>query len=699
MIRRFARAALVALPMVLAHGLGACAGPQGPADELEVSRVVLYQSGVAYLERSGRVVGDELVMPIRSDQINDILATLVVVDHGASGSTSVSLPIDDDVADRLADLPPELRNAGGLVAVLHAFRGADVRVRAAARTYRGRVVGVENIDGAPHVSLLTGGDALVPLAIRDIDDVELENASLSMGLRRSLDHSLAEGDWKPTDVTVRFSRDGAHDVTMAYVVEQPIWKPAYRVVVEDGQLLLQGWAVIDNVSGADWNNVRLSLTAGAPISFRYDLHSPIFVDRPDMSGYGMPDIANLRPPTPTESAVARNRRADYGAMATSGAMSTGALGSAPGRAFADMEAADEDGDWMMGEAQVATRETYRGAAAPSAGGEQVGAMFRFDIPGRVTLPDQSSTMVTLVNADIAGEDALIYQPDSAPASHQHPYRAVMLDNTTAYPIQRAPIAIYQDGTFVGQGITPLIPQEESAVVPYALEQRVDITQRSSSDTGEVTLTRIIDGVIHTEVETRQGATFEVRNSVDRAHPLYLKVARYGGHELEANDDFEIEAVQREASYYLVPVDLEPGVAQNIRVVQTAHSQSSIDVFSPLAKRVFGAYLDRPDAWPDVADALAPVLEQLNELETVARQENEQRSLRNDVDRRSNELRANIRALGDSDANAELRRTLMGRLEEQDDESARIAGRLVELAERASRLRVEISEAMRSVSLR
>src|SRR5690606_19950062 len=78
----------------------------------------------------------------------------------------------------------------------------------------------------------------------------------------------------------------SHRLEVSYVVGAPMWKPTYRVVLPKdgkGEALLQGWAVVDNVSGEDWNEVRLSLTSGAPISFRYDLHTPREVYRSDMT--------------------------------------------------------------------------------------------------------------------------------------------------------------------------------------------------------------------------------------------------------------------------------------------------------------------------------------------------------------------------------------------------------------------------------
>jgi hypothetical protein len=67
---------------------------------------------------------------------------------------------------------------------------------------------------------------------------------------------------------------------ITYVTESPAWKPSYRVVLQDdGKANLQGWAVIDNVSGEDWNDIRVGVGSTAALSFRYDLHSVRLVER------------------------------------------------------------------------------------------------------------------------------------------------------------------------------------------------------------------------------------------------------------------------------------------------------------------------------------------------------------------------------------------------------------------------------------
>ena len=70
------------------------------------------------------------------------------------------------------------------------------------------------------------------------------------------------------------------DVLLTYVTEAPVWKPSYRVVVgPSGKVMLEGWAIVDNMSGEDWKGVLVGVGASSALSFRYDLWSVQRVDR------------------------------------------------------------------------------------------------------------------------------------------------------------------------------------------------------------------------------------------------------------------------------------------------------------------------------------------------------------------------------------------------------------------------------------
>jgi outer membrane protein OmpA-like peptidoglycan-associated protein len=105
---------------------------------------------------------------------------------------------------------------------------------------------------------------------------------------------------KSIGLGVRMSAGRVHDVKVSYAVPTPTWKAAYRVVLvdpagpsESGPLhlraaqqksLIQGWAMVNNVSQEDWQGVSLTLATGAPMSFVHDLHTPEYVKRPDIHG-------------------------------------------------------------------------------------------------------------------------------------------------------------------------------------------------------------------------------------------------------------------------------------------------------------------------------------------------------------------------------------------------------------------------------
>ena len=88
---------------------------------------------------------------------------------------------------------------------------------------------------------------------------------------------------------------GERPLFVSYVSEVPIWKTTYRLVLAaKDKPLLQGWAIVDNTIGEDWQNVELSLVAGAPQSFIQHISQPYYGRRPVVS---LPSAVQLAPQT------------------------------------------------------------------------------------------------------------------------------------------------------------------------------------------------------------------------------------------------------------------------------------------------------------------------------------------------------------------------------------------------------------------
>ena len=124
---------------------------------------------------------------------------------------------------------------------------------------------------------------------RRLPDGRTHDAGLQTELNRALAAVAGARDQDKKPVEVHFNGTGERHVRLGYVVETPVWKASYRLVLPDDKTAaidkeakgtLQGWAMVDNQTDNDWNNVRLSLVSGRPISFQQDLYQPLYVPRP-----------------------------------------------------------------------------------------------------------------------------------------------------------------------------------------------------------------------------------------------------------------------------------------------------------------------------------------------------------------------------------------------------------------------------------
>jgi hypothetical protein len=82
------------------------------------------------------------------------------------------------------------------------------------------------------------------------------------------------------DMKITLTGPTSHDLRLSYVTEAPSWKPSYRMVLgKDGKVNVQAWAIVDNTSGEDWQNVQLGVGSSSALSFRFDLRSVRLVQR------------------------------------------------------------------------------------------------------------------------------------------------------------------------------------------------------------------------------------------------------------------------------------------------------------------------------------------------------------------------------------------------------------------------------------
>jgi hypothetical protein len=301
--------------------------------KLPVRRVVLYKNGVGYFEHLGRVNGSQDVhIDFTSAQLNDVLMSLTVLDLSGGRITGVDYNSEAPLARRLATLRLALGEKPTQAEFLSAIRGARVEVRnGAGAAVDGKLLSVERktrtsanfTSETEEISLITDSGEVRSVDLSPTTSVRIVDHDLQTEVGRYLGLIASARDQDVRRMTISTTGSGERNLYVSYISEVPIWKTTYRIVLPtkpDKKPLLQGWAIIDNTVGEDWNDVELSLVAGSPHSFIQQLSDPYYGRRPIVA---LPENVQLAPQTHAATLVGGNGRLAGQVIDPSGALVAG----------------------------------------------------------------------------------------------------------------------------------------------------------------------------------------------------------------------------------------------------------------------------------------------------------------------------------------------------------------------------------------
>ncbi len=296
-----------ARPLALALLLGSAAPAFGQEIAAPVRAVTLFEAGLAELTReTGATREVTLRVPLRD--VNDVLKSLLVRGEGVTGAR-LTLDGAQPVEDAFASLPFPPEAATDLVALLRSVPGLRVRVAGSAYPSgrEGTLMGVAEecpAEGACRtvLTVLHDDGAIRRHVMDDTLDLAILDPEITDALARGLGALRGQASGTVREVAVSLEGEAVADGALTYVVAAPAWKTAYRALTGgDGAVDLQAWAVVENASGEDWEDVSLTLSSGSPVTLAADLHGRDWRYRPEASG----GFAPVVPVTVTEPEAPR----------------------------------------------------------------------------------------------------------------------------------------------------------------------------------------------------------------------------------------------------------------------------------------------------------------------------------------------------------------------------------------------------------
>src|SRR6185437_2903901 len=294
-------------------------------------------------------------------------------------------------------------------------------------------------------------DGMRSLKMPEVQRVRFLNPILDSEFKKALETLALSHDTQKKSVSVNFVGEGKREVRVSYVVENPIWKTSYRLVLDKKtkKPFLQGWAVVENPTDEDWKDVRMALVSGRPISFQMDLYQPLYVTRPVVE---MELFASLRPVAYSggmkdeKAAVAGRAGAAFGFDGKPGA-SKGegqgkdrALRESYRRVERDSVYADKSKQMLNG------RMDLRAGVSSVASAAKLGDFFQYAIDKPVNLARQKSALLPIINKDVEGTRVSIYNERT---QAKFPLLGLKFKNTSGLHLMQGPITVFEGSNYAG----------------------------------------------------------------------------------------------------------------------------------------------------------------------------------------------------------------------------------------------------------
>jgi hypothetical protein len=627
---------------------------------LPLSEVILYSSGVGYFQRDGEVKGNTQVdLRFKVDNINDLLKSMVVQDLGGGHVSTVTYGSRDPLARTLKSFSIDLTSNPSLGQLLDQVRGERVEL-STPNAVTGTILGVEKKQEAvgdnkvvelEYLNLLTS-DGLRSFPMSQVQRVKLLDRRLDHELQQALAALAAGHDTQKKTVTIDFDGEGARHVRVAYVMETPVWKTAYRLVLSPKEPpFLQGWAIVENTTDEDWKSVRMSLISGRPISFIMDLYQPLYAPRPTVT----PELYSSLRPQLYEGAMDTAKKAAQ----TPGAIGGGGFAArAPmmvlNRQFAPNTALPTGSSPRQERvARLSTLDLRRGVET-IAEGLKAGELFRYEIQTPVTLPRQKSALLPIVNQPVAGRKVSIYN-ESVQA--KYPLNGFRLTNTTTLNLMQGPITVFDHGIYAGDARIEDLPPGQTRLISYALDLKTEVDPQVTSVPQELVAVRIRKGTLLATHKLSQTKTYLIKNRDQEAKTVLI--------EHPIRPDWQLiepkEPSERTRDFYRFTVNVQPDQTARLVVREEKHLTDQIRL-ADTGLDTIQYYLQVTQVSAKLKAALNRIVELRDHLSQTTAERTRQEGQVQEITQEQSRIRDNMARL---DRNSELYNRYVKKLDAQE----------------------------------
>lgn len=555
---------------------------------VRLARVDLFSRGVGVFQYQGTINGTQReTLSFRSGQINDVLASLVFQDTGGGNAGEVTFPAATPLSVTLRGFLLDINNNPSRRELLQQLRGVSVTL-ALKKPHDCKVTG-RIIDllhrgfympplqpGSPVVrynngpAIMAGSGwyinvlshaKLKQIALDNVQSIGINNRRLRESLDKALDALANQPNKHKRPMTLWFQGHGTRLVRFAYLLETPLWRMTYRLIlpiparaatrrfprvmyqvtapanaetshgsvlrqrelrpsaemvdIMAGKAMLQGMAIVANQTDMNWSHVQLDIRGGEPLSFIEDLYQPLYMWRPVAPG---PVGANVTPQTYGQGVMPTPYA--HKAMAGQAQVFSGAGGGLAIRAqpFNAIQA-------RMAATMVPARQNQanmpfnplQGVNAMASAGV-VHPVFDYHV-NNVTVPREQSAMVPVLVTAIKTQQLDFYTIGQASA---HPFFAARITNDTHKFLPPGTLTVYTGSIYDGEFKLSASPPGGHHVYTFAVDQSTTVRFKKSSQHTDLETAALHDAALNLKNLITIDNSYDVHNTASLLRTVLVR---------------------------------------------------------------------------------------------------------------------------------------------------------------------------------
>ncbi len=461
------------------------------------NRVTLYSNGIADFQRCYSIPHNQVQkvsIPVRSDHLADVLGSFNVY-----GEVTLESPptfrLSNELEGNLSINP-----ASVLEDLATSLSGARVRIHRAGKTLEGKLVGIHREEEGtagkaihPPSLVVLNENGLSRSPIREIQSFQFLDKDVQAEIEKGLQRNYQRIKPNSTFVDLELSATEENsEAIVQYTIPVAAWKISYRLhLAGDMPAKLQGLAIVDNNTDEDWNNFRVCVVTGEPITFSTDL-------------------ADTK--TPERKHVNLVRDKAIGAVEVEEAAY---IMEEAGSPMPDMAKAA-----MMEKVRSSrTERRYSSAQMETAEVHEVGEYSLFESQSLVTIPARRSVIIPIFNQQIAeAKTVLHFKHENHP---ERPFRSVDFKNETDFSLGRGVCTIYEEATYSGSCIIPDMKPSQDRLLPHALETGVAVRREEANMHSKVISLHFSKGFCYTSTRQQCETIYHIKNNRNEQYQLIL----------------------------------------------------------------------------------------------------------------------------------------------------------------------------------